>query len=350
MDRTTPRSPHHPFTHSPGHPLAGAYTALVTPFSADGSTIDLVRLRQNIDEQAIAGMTGVVPCGTTGEAPTLTGDEYCSVVEAAIDNARPQDLKVIAGAGSNSTAHAVELHRFVAAAGADAALHVTPYYNRPSQEGLYRHFMTLADAVELPIVVYHIPGRTCVRLETATLARLAQHPNIVAVKDATGSLAQAEELLATTKLVILSGDDPLTLPLLAIGGHGVISVVGNVMPQHVAAMCHAAARNDWQSARAQHVKLRSLAAALVTLDVNPVPIKAAMQMLGRDSGALRPPLVEATELVKLQLRRLLEECTPATRIERVTTTLPDYARAPSPVPQWRSRIEPANIPAPSASR
>ena len=201
--------------------FSGAFTALITPFTADGSAVDVVRLADNIRHQAAGGITGVGPCGTTGEAPTLTDEEHRVVVEATVAAAEPDGLLVIAGAGSNSTAHAVHLHRFAHAAGADAALHVCPYYNKPTPEGLYRHFMTIADSCGLPIVLYNIPGRTGVRLTADTIVRLARHPAITAIKDATGSVDPAAAVALRTELVLLSGDDPLTLPTPAVGGGGV---------------------------------------------------------------------------------------------------------------------------------
>jgi 4-hydroxy-tetrahydrodipicolinate synthase len=286
--------------------LEGAYTALITPFSADGSAVDYERLARNIDHQSIAGVAGVVPCGTTGETPTLTGEEFRRVVEWTVRTARPLELTVIAGAGSNSTAHAIEQHRFVQQAGADAALHVTPYYNKPSQEGLFRHFSMIADSCDLPIVLYNIPGRTAVMLNIDTIQRLAAHPNIVAVKEATGSPDLAAQIVDTTDLTVLSGDDPLTLPLASLGAMGVISVLGNVIPDRVAALCNAFLAGAWEEARSINDRILPLARALLKLDTNPVPVKAALEVLGCDTGALRPPLVRASDGVMGQLRELIE--------------------------------------------
>ena len=270
--------------------LKGAYTALVTPFVADGSTVDIQRLEQNIRQQAAGGVTGVVPCGTTGEAPTLTDQEHRVVVEKTVELAKSHGLQVIAGAGSNNTEHAIHLHRFAHAAGADAALHVTPYYNKPSQEGMYRHFMAVADSCGLPLVMYNIPGRTCVALSADTIERLAAHPNIQAIKEATGSLDQASEIALRTDLVLLSGDDTLTLPIASVGGVGVVSVVSNLVPQKVADLCRAFLDGDWEAARILHGELFGLSRGLLSLATNPIAVKAALQILGRDTGAVRLPL------------------------------------------------------------
>ena len=285
--------------------LHGAYTALITPFTEDGSAVDRQRLASSINGQSIAGIRGVVPCGTTGETPALSNREYRLVIEATLQAAEPLGLTVIAGAGSNNTAHALELHRFVHQAGADAALHVTPYYNKPSPKGLYWHFMTIADSCDLPIVVYNIPGRTAVALTLETIQRLAKHPNIVAIKEASGSLDLAGQIIDSTDLAVLSGDDPLTLPLAILGGRGVISVLSNLLPDRVAALCDAFLAGDWERARTINRKIAPLARALLTLDTNPVPIKTALRLAGRDTGAVRSPLQPPDDDVIDALRRLL---------------------------------------------
>ena len=297
----------------------GAFTALITPFTADGSAVDFARLARNIDYQAEGGITGVVPCGTTGESPTLSDDEHRAVIERTVEAAQRHSLLVIAGAGSNSTAHAVALHRFAHQAGADASLQVNPYYNRPSQEGLYRHFSTIADSCDLPVVLYNIPGRTGVALTPETILRLADHPNIQAVKDATGGLATAGETIMRTNLAVLSGDDPLTLPLMSIGALGVVSVLSNIVPRPVAALCDTCLDGDWDLARDLHYQLYPLATGLLRLDTNPVPIKTAMKLLGRDTGVLRPPLCEPSEQVIDRLNDLL--------------TSHDLSRDPSAAPE-----------------
>lgn len=285
--------------------LKGAYTALITPFTADGSSVDEQRLSDNILHQASGGVAGVVPCGTTGESPTLSDKEHRAVVEKTIEIAKPQGLQVIAGAGSNDTAYAIHLHRFSHAAGADAALHVTPYYNKPSQDGLYAHYMAIADSCDLPIVLYNVPGRTNVELTADTIHRLSSHPNIIAVKEATGKVDLASEINLRTDLTLLSGDDPLTLPIAAVGGVGVISVVSNIVPDKMAQLCNAFLNGDWPAALKIHSELFALSRGLLSLAVNPVPIKQAMAEIGLDTGAVRLPLVGADEQVRKAIKNLL---------------------------------------------
>jgi len=285
----------------------GCFTAIVTPFTADGGAVDLARLEQQIQFQADGGVTGIVPCGTTGESPTLTEKEHVEVVTRAIAAARRSGLQVIAGAGSNSTAHAVHLHQLAHSAGADAALQVNPYYNKPSQEGLYRHFMTIADSAALPVVLYNIPGRSGVALTPATVARLAAHPNIVAIKEATGSLDSASEILQRCGIALLSGDDSLTLPFASVGGTGVVSVVSNILPAKVQGLCDAFLSGDWAAARSIHRELFPLCRGLLSLDTNPIPIKAAMARLGRDTGALRLPMCSASTDALREIERLVAQ-------------------------------------------
>ncbi|HWB20506.1 MAG TPA: 4-hydroxy-tetrahydrodipicolinate synthase [Phycisphaerales bacterium] len=283
----------------------GAFTALVTPFNTDASAVDYASYERNIREQAAAGISGIVPCGTTGESPTLTEEEHHELVQKAVELARPLGLSVIAGAGSNSTAHAIELHKFARSAGADASLQVNPYYNKPSQEGLYRHFMSVADSAELPICLYNIPGRTGVALTPETVERLAKHPNIQAIKEATGSLDSASEILARTELALLSGDDSLTLPFASVGGVGVVSVISNILPAKTAALCEAFNSGDFERAREIHFELLPVARGLLSLDTNPVPVKAAMQLMGKDTGALRLPMCQTSAGNVAMIRKLL---------------------------------------------
>lgn len=294
----------------------GAYTAIVTPFSADGAAVDFERLEANIQHQAAGGVTGVVPCGTTGESPTLTDAEHRAVVEKTIEVARPLGLQVIAGAGSNNTKHAIHLHRFAQAAGADASLQVNPYYNKPNQEGLYRHFTAIADSCDLPIMLYNIPGRSAVAITAQTLQKLAAHPNIQAVKDATGSLDSASEVVSRTKLALLSGDDSLTLPMAAVGGVGVVSVVSNIVPDKVSALCNAFLGGDWDLARTLHGELFDLCRGLLSLDTNPIPVKAMMELLGRDTGSLRLPMTRAGKEAMESIRKLIDTLKLATRPQR----------------------------------
>jgi len=272
----------------------GAFTALVTPFR-DGA-LDLARLKEQIEFQITSGINGLVPVGTTGESPTLDFDEHDKVIETTVQQARGR-VPVIAGVGGNATGEALHLHRFAKKAGATAGLSVNPYYNKPSQEGLYRHFMTLADQVDLPIVLYNIPGRTGITMSPQTVARLAKHPNIVAIKEATGSLDIASEIRSLCDITILSGDDSLTLPMMAIGATGVISVASNIIPREIKQLTQLAATGKYTEAATLHKKLFPLIKSLF-LDGNPVGIKYAMKLVARDSGELRLPLVEANDATK----------------------------------------------------
>jgi len=282
--------------------FAGLSVAIVTPFR-DG-TVDYDRLREQIDFQAQAGTTCICPVGTTGESPTLSHDEHERVIAASIEAAAGR-LLVMPGTGSNSTAEAVRLTKFAARAGADAALVVGPYYNRPTQAGIEAHFKALAEAVDIPICVYNIPARTGRNIEPETIIRLAECPTIAMVKEATGSMDQASQVLAATDLTVLSGDDSMTLPLLAIGGRGVVSVVGNLVPADMKALCDAFEAGDLATARAWHRKLFGLCRDLLGLASNPIPIKAALAMLRRDTGEVRLPLVPLEPPLAARLREVL---------------------------------------------
>lgn len=275
--------------------FTGAFTAITTPFTADGSAIDEGRLKAQIEFQAAGGVRGIVAAGTTGEAPTLSTKEYERLIGACVEHGHARKLLVIAGTGSNSTAHAAHLQKFAAEAGADGTLSVNPYYNKPTQEGLYRHFMAAADAAKIPVVLYNIPGRTGVALAPATVERLAKHQGIVAIKEATGSTDSATDILMRCPgLALLSGDDSMTLPFASVGGVGVVSVVSNLVPDRVSKLCAAFLKGNWGEALAVHRDLFELCRAMF-LETNPIPIKAAMKLLGRDSGALRLPMSEASK-------------------------------------------------------
>ena len=283
--------------------IHGAITAMVTPFR-DGK-VDEIRLREQIEFQITNGIDGLVPVGTTGESPTLDFPEHERVIELTVQTARKR-VPVIAGVGGNATSEALELHGFAKKVGADAGLSVNPYYNKPTQEGLYRHFMTLADKVDLPIVLYNIPGRTGVTMSAETVARLAKHPNIVAIKEATGSLDMASEIMSLCDLPIVSGDDSLTLPLMSIGARGVISVASNLLPAQIKKMTRLAADGNFAEAAIIHRRLFPLIKSLF-LDGNPVGIKYAMKIAGKDTGELRLPLWEASEGTKKQIEQLVRE-------------------------------------------
>jgi len=290
----------------------GVYTAIVTPFNTDGS-VDYGRLKTLVERQAAAGVDGIVPVGTTGESPTLTCDEHSRVIDCVIEacgggggcgGCSCGRMKVIAGTGANSTAEAIELTKRAREAGADGTLQVTPYYNKPSQEGLYRHFSTVAD-LGLPVVLYNVPGRSAVEISIDTIARLSAHPSVVAVKEAGGSVDRVSRILDACEIVVLSGDDALTLPMMSIGACGVISVASNVVPKVMAEMVHAALEGRWDEARAMHRLYYRLFTSLF-LDTNPVPVKAAMAMLGLCEPVYRLPLCEMNANVAAQLRATLE--------------------------------------------
>jgi 4-hydroxy-tetrahydrodipicolinate synthase len=285
--------------------FSGCYTAIVTPFTADGGAVDLRRLEEGIRRQAAGGVSGIVPCGTTGESPTLGEEEHAQVVETAVRVGRAAGLQVVAGAGSNSTAHAVHLQKLAFQLGADAGLQVTPYYNKPSQEGIYRHFMAVADSCDLPVMLYNIPGRAAVAIAPETVERLSRHPNVVAIKEATGSMDSASEIRQRCGITVLSGDDSMTPSFAAVGAAGVVSVVSNLVPGRVAELCRLLAANDFRAALELHMALLPLSKGLLSIDVNPVPVKCALASLGLDSGAVRLPLAAANAAAAARIRELV---------------------------------------------
>ncbi len=271
-----------------GSEFAGLSVAIVTPF-VDGK-LCLETLKQQIEFQIDAGTTCVVPCGTTGESPTLTHPEHERVITETIQIASGR-IKVMAGTGSNSTAEAISLTERAAKEGADASLQVAPYYNKPTQEGFYHHYRAISEAVDIPHCIYNIPGRSGKNIEPDTIARIAADcQNMVMVKEATGSLDQASQILATTDLTVLSGDDSLTIPLMSVGAEGVVSVVGNIVPHDVIELVSAFGEGDVARAQQMHLKLFPLCRDLLSIATNPIPVKAAMAELGRDTGELRLPM------------------------------------------------------------
>jgi len=286
-------------------PFKGVIPALVTPFR-DGA-VDEAAFVALVERQIAAGVHGVVPVGTTGETSTLSHDEHKRVVELCVQTVKGR-VPVIAGAGSNSTAEAIELAAHAKAVGADAALVVTPYYNRPSQEGLYRHYEAINDAVQLPVLVYNVPGRTCVDIANDTLARLAKLPNIVGIKDATGDLTRAslQRLQCGEDWVMLSGDDPTALGYMAHGGHGVISVTSNVAPEACATFINACIAGQWETALYWQDRLVRLHRALF-LDASPSPTKFAMAHLGLCSPEVRLPIAPCSEAVKPAILEAMRE-------------------------------------------
>ena len=284
--------------------FTGAMVAFVTPFQE--GEIDYQTLDELIDFQLAGGIDGIVPVGTTGECPTLSPEEHKQVIERVVQAVGGQ-VPVIAGAGSNSTAEAIEYTEFSKKVGADATLQVGPYYNKPTQEGFYQHFKAIAEEVDLPVVLYNIPGRCGAGMTPETVARLAELENIVAIKEATGSLDQASEIATRCDITIISGDDSLTLPLASVGGKGVISVVANIVPADVKAMTDLILEGDLVSARQWHKKLFTLCKSMLTLATNPIPIKAAMAILNMCSDELRLPMTTLEEDKKVILEQTLKD-------------------------------------------
>jgi len=284
--------------------FTGAMVALVTPFQ-DGE-IDFQTLDELVDFQLENGIDGIVPVGTTGESPTLSHDEHKKVIERVV-KAVGGKVPVIAGAGSNSTAEAIELAEFSKKVGADATLQVDPYYNKPTQEGFYQHFKAIAEEVDLPMVLYDIPGRCGAGMTVDTIVRLSEIENIVALKDATGKLDQASEIATRCDLTIVSGDDSLTLPIAAVGGKGVISVVANIVPTDVKAMTDLILEGDFISALKWHKKLFPLSRNMLSLATNPIPIKAAMAMLNLAPEEMRLPMTPMEDSKKEILRQTLKD-------------------------------------------
>ncbi len=285
--------------------FSGSMVALVTPFQ-DGK-VDYKTLEEIVQFHLDSGTDGLVPVGTTGESPTLSHSEHKKVIERVVKAAGGK-IPVIAGAGSNSTAEAIELTAFAKKTGADATLQVGPYYNKPTQEGFYQHFKAIADEVDLPIVLYNIPGRCGGSgMTPETVARLSAIENIVAIKEATGSLDQASEIASRCDITIISGDDSLTLPLASVGGKGVISVVANIVPADVKAMTDLILEGDFVSARKWHHKLFALSKNLLSLATNPIPIKAAMSMLNMASEELRLPMTPLEQGKRAVLQKTLTD-------------------------------------------
>jgi 4-hydroxy-tetrahydrodipicolinate synthase len=288
----------------------GVYTALVTPFAQDES-IDEKALRRLVDFQIDGGVDGIVPMGTTGESPTVTHDENIDVIRIVAEQAAGR-VSIIAGTGSNSTAEAVRMTRRAAEVGATATLQVAPYYNKPTQEGLYRHFSTIADATDLPMVVYNIPGRSACNVETSTLMRLARHARIVAVKEASGVMGQVMEVCSGKPdgFDVLSGDDNLTLPILALGGSGVISVASNIAPKLMGELVRRALSGDYEGARDLHYRLLPLFRG-VFMKTNPIPIKYAMAARGLVSEVYRLPLCPLEGEDRAAMDAILSEVDPS---------------------------------------
>jgi 4-hydroxy-tetrahydrodipicolinate synthase len=285
--------------------LSGCYTALITPFR-DGQ-IDEPALQALVQRQIAGGISGLVPCGTTGEAPALTAPEWDRVVSIVVQTAVGR-VPVLAGTGSNNTATVIERTRRARLLGADGALVVTPYYNRPTQDGLCRHFTAIAEAVELPLVLYNVPGRTGVNLLPETVVRLADIPGIIGIKEASGSLDQASQIVreAPEAFVVISGDDSLTLPMMGVGASGVISVVSNIAPEAVSALTYACLAGDFRYGREIHLALFDLCRAMF-VETNPTPVKAAAALLGYCSPEVRLPLAPLSDAAQRRVETALAE-------------------------------------------
>ncbi|MCL7412326.1 MAG: 4-hydroxy-tetrahydrodipicolinate synthase [ANME-2 cluster archaeon] len=268
--------------------LDGVLVALITPFTRD-DVIDTDGVRSNIDFLANKGISGIVPSGTTGESATLTFQEHKDLIELTVDHS---PVAVVAGTGSNSTAEALELTQYAADAGADAALLITPYYNKPNDEGLVRHFTRIADNADIPQILYNVPSRTCINMKPEVAARLARHPNIIGIKEASGDLEQIAEIITLTQdedFILFSGDDAMTLPIMELGGAGVISVTANIVPEKMAAMAAAFKKGNKTEAERIEKELLPLIDALF-LETNPIPVKRAAELIGLAAGHLRLPL------------------------------------------------------------
>jgi 4-hydroxy-tetrahydrodipicolinate synthase len=283
----------------------GSFVAMVTPFR--NGKVDEAKLKELVELHIANGTDGLIPCGTTGEAPSLSHAEHHRVVEVVVEAARGR-IKVVPGTGSYSTSDAIEMTQHAERAGAAGALVVNPYYNKPTQEGLYRHFRAVAESVAIPILVYNIQSRTAVNVETATLTRLVRDvKNIVGVKEASGSLDQMSQVIAACgpDFSVLSGDDNITLPLLAIGGSGVVSVIANIVPRETAELVHAALEGDWKRARDLHYRLFPLARAAF-LETNPIPIKEMMAMAGMLEPEFRLPMCRMSDGNREKLREIIK--------------------------------------------
>lgn len=286
--------------------IEGLYTAIVTPFTRDNA-LDEEGLRANIRHQMENKVVGIVPVGTTGESATLTEKEHKRVIDISIDEANGK-MQILAGTGSNSTTEAIEYTKYAKDAGADAALMITPYYNKPTQEGVYQHYKKIAESVDIPIIVYTVPARTVVNIEPETMERLSRIKNIIGVKDAAGNLDQITREIALCRkdFAVLSGEDGLNYPIMCLGGRGAISVVSNVAPKEMGELINASLRGDHKKAKDMHYKLFNLSKVLF-VETNPSPVKAAMDMMGLAAGNPRLPLVPVSKGNEEKIRKALEE-------------------------------------------
>lgn len=284
--------------------ITGSIVAIVTPMHEDGS-LDYPALRNLIDWHVAEGTDGIVIVGTTGESPTVSVEEHCELIRIAVEQSNKR-IPIIAGTGGNSTSEAIELTAFARQVGADASLQVVPYYNKPTQEGMYRHFSTIAEAVDLPVILYNVPGRTVADMSNDTMLRLAQVPGIVGVKEATGNIDRAAQLIhaAPEGFAVYSGDDPTAVALMLLGGQGNISVTANVAPRRMSELCAAALKGDAITARRLHMELIALNKAMF-VEANPIPVKWALQQMGRMSGGIRLPLTPLAAEYQETVRKAL---------------------------------------------
>jgi 4-hydroxy-tetrahydrodipicolinate synthase len=283
----------------------GVFPAIITPFKDDQS-LDLEGLRRNIEFLEGSGISGIVPCGTTGESATLSFDEHKKVIEEALNCS---NVPVIAGTGSNNTREALELTKHAADAGANAALLITPYYNRPNDSGLFEHFRLIAEKCDIPLILYNVPKRTGVDLKPDLVARLSKIKNIVGIKEASGSLTQVSQIIEKTQgspFTLLSGDDDITLPVVALGGKGVVSVVANVVPRKTVALVEAATKGNLETARKLHYELAPIVRSMF-LDTNPIPVKTAYRLMGLAAGPLRLPLASMSPEKEKILKDILDK-------------------------------------------
>ena len=283
--------------------FTGSLVAMVTPFK--NGVVDYVKLGELVDYHIENGTNAIIPCGTTGESPTLTHKEHGEIVGKVIEVANGR-IPVIAGTGSNNTSEAISLTRHAKETGADGSLLITPYYNKPTQQGLYDHYKAILDEVDIPIIIYNVPSRTGVSISPETVARLSEFKNIVAVKEATGDIDQASQIMNMCDITVLSGDDSLTLPIMSVGGKGVVSVLANILPRDVSELVSSFLKGEIENSQRLHRSIFPLCKAMF-IETNPIPVKTAMKLLGRLNGEMRLPLSNMSEEHERQLKKVLEE-------------------------------------------
>ncbi len=282
--------------------FTGSIVAMVTPFR--DREVDFDKLGELVDYHVENGTDAIIPCGTTGESPTLTHSEHGEVIGKVIEVANGR-IPVIAGTGSNNTSEAISLTRHAKEAGADGSLIITPYYNKPTQQGLYDHYRAILDEVDIPVIIYNVPSRTGVSISPETVARLFEFNNIVAIKEATGDIDQASQILNLCDIIVLSGDDSLTLPIMSVGGKGVVSVLANILPRKVSELTSSILKGDIENSQRLHRNLFPLCKAMF-IETNPIPVKTAMKLLGRLNGEMRLPLSNMSDENEGQLKRVLK--------------------------------------------